>query len=473
MSSSPLEGFPQVFALRSGQGAIVLHQSGLRHPRFPRWTGETFTRWGDVTHHTVTSRAFRLATRRSVYVFPRSLFADATAPDELARALVEHIGRQPGGREQLERMWQVEKLAARPLPARASALFAALCALVFALDALVGGQRVFFAGFFNALLVRDGELWRVVTANLLHGGAAHLLLNGLGLLGLGALVERVLGPARTTLVLGAGALGGMGAGLAADYEMAVGASGVVFGLVGALVWLELRWARRLPAGWRVPRTLLLGALAGDGLLSLVVPEIAAAAHAGGFAAGALACGALAGPALETRAPRPWVRAADAALLLVLGASLGSAGALVLHEGSPVAEYARRLADRADVPALTLNNFAWLIATDPRATPDDRELAVRLAERAVEGTARRDPNVLDTLAEAWFAAGSPAEAVRTIDEAIALAPGEDYFREQRRRFTGERAPDDRPEPPGVWIGPLPEAPPRRPPARPEPDEGVRV
>jgi len=463
-----------VFALRSGQGAIVLHQSGLRHPRFPRWTGETFTPWADITHHTVSSRSFRLATRRSVYAFPRGLFADPTGPDELARALVECIGRQPGGREQLERMWQVEKLAARPLPARASVVFAVLCAAVFALDALVGGQRVFFSGFFNALLVRDGELWRVVTANLLHAGAAHLLLNGLGLLGLGALVERVLGPARTVLVLAAGALGGMGAGLAAEYEMAVGASGVVFGLVGALVWLELRWARRLPAGWRVPRALLLGALAGDALLSLVLPEIAAAAHAGGFAAGTLACAALAGAAFETRAPRPWVRVAEAALLALLGLSLGSAGALVLREGSPVADYAGRLADRPDVPALTLNNFAWLIATDPRATREDRDVAVRLAERAVEETGRRDPNVLDTLAEAWFAAGSQAEAVRSIDEAIALAPGEDYFREQRRRFTGERAPDDRPEPPGVWIGPVPPSEP--PPRRPAPDtaeDGVAI
>ena len=93
---------------------------------------------------------------------------------------------------------------------------------------------------------------------------------------------------------------------------------------------------------------------------------------------------------------------------------------------------------------------------------------------MEGTGRNDPNVLDTLAEALFAAGSAAEAVETIDEAIALAPDERYFREQRRRFTGERSPEDRPEPPGTWI--LPERRPRAPAPEPEPqrpEDGLRV
>ena len=39
----------------------------------------------------------------------------------------------------------------------------------------------------------------------------------------------------------------------AEYAPVVGASGVVFGLLGALIWLELRSAEDLPAWWRVPR----------------------------------------------------------------------------------------------------------------------------------------------------------------------------------------------------------------------------
>jgi len=39
------------------------------------------------------------------------------------------------------------------------------------------------------------------------------------------------------------------------------------------------------------------------------------------------------------------------------------------------------------------------------------------------------------------------ALITIDEAIRLMPQEPYFVEQRRRFLGQRDPEDRPPPPG--------------------------
>jgi membrane associated rhomboid family serine protease len=452
MSADASQAFPQAFALREGQGAIVLHASGIRHPRFPRFLGETFTPWEDVTHHAVSSRGLRLATRRSVYLFPRGAFVDPHAPDELARALIEQIGRQPGGREQLDRMWEAEKRAARPQPVRVAPALAALCVVVFALGLLPGSERLFIAGFFGDALVREGDWWRLATANFLHSGVAHLALNTLCLLGVGPLVERVLGPVRTVFVLGAAGLGGMAAGLLARYEMAVGASGIVFGLAGALLWLELRCAQRLPSGWRVPRGLLFAALIGDGVLSLVLPGIAAAAHAGGLAAGFAACALVASSALERKRPRLWLVAADGAVVFGLAAAFAAAVSLYFADGSLLAARAARLVDREGVGALTLNNYAWMIATDARATPEDLTVAVRLAERAVEETERRDPNILDTLAEAQFQAGDPAEAVRTIDEAIALAPHHDYFREQRRRFTGERDPEDRPESPPIWIEP---------------------
>ena len=51
---------------------------------------------------------------------------------------------------------------------------------------------------------------------------------------------------------------------------------------------------------------------------------------------------------------------------------------------------------------------------------------RLARRAVRATERRSPNLLDTLAEVYFQLGRSDDAVETIDQAIALAPGEAYF-----------------------------------------------
>jgi hypothetical protein len=212
-------------------------------------------------------------------------------------------------------------------------------------------------------------------------------------------------------------------------------------------------------------------VAGDLLLSVLIPEVAGAAHAGGLLGGAVACALLAPGALAGRPAGFVVRAADVALLFAVALALSSVATLVLREGSPLAPHARLLAEREDVPPLVLNNFAWLIATDPESAPDELEMALRLAERAVAETERQDPNVLDTLAEAQFATGHSEAAVHTIEEAIALAPGERYFVEQRRRFAGERLPDDRPEPPGQWIVPSPEKPPLAPPEG--EDEGVRA
>jgi hypothetical protein len=54
----------------------------------------------------------------------------------------------------------------------------------------------------------------------------------------------------------------------------------------------------------------------------------------------------------------------------------------------------------------------------------------------------------------FQRGHGADALDTIDEAIAIAPEVPYFREQRRRFSGDRAAHDRPDPPDGYVEPAP-------------------
>jgi hypothetical protein len=108
----------------------------------------------------------------------------------------------------------------------------------------------------------------------------------------------------------------------------------------------------------------------------------------------------------------------------------------------------------------------MIVTGPDPSPGLVDVALQLAERAVEETRQRDPNLLDTLAEAYFVAGRRGEAIDTIDEAISLAPQVEYFREQRRRFTGQRDSEDRPDPPEEpWQ--------QRPPTPPQEEPGIRV
>src|SRR5206468_2705273 len=67
----------------------------------------------------------------------------------------------------------------------------------------------------------------------------------------------------------------------------------------------------------------------------------------------------------------------------------------------------------------LNALAWLLATSPDPAVRDGERALRLAARAVELTASRNPQVLDTQAAAQAASGRFAAAVATERDAIQL------------------------------------------------------
>lgn len=461
-----LDPAPQQFVLRRG-GSVALHASGVRHPRSLRFGGEVFTPYGEIVHIARSSRAVDIATREGSFLLWRSGFQDPDAPEALHRALVARVAALPDGRARLSHMAELDALLRRARPPRVFLVLPLVCLLVAGLERVLGPE-VTFAGFFNASLVELGERWRIVTGNLLHQGAIHLGLNLLGLLALGAFAERALGAARLVLVLGASALGAMGAGYWSGYHYAVGASGIVFGLAGALVWLEMRRAEALPAPWRLPRRLLLLMVGGELVVSFFIPVVAGAAHAGGFLAGLAATALCAGSGTRLGRPPAWVPAAGAVVAGLFVAALGVATVRVAEGADSLARTAERLTAVHDPSPLELNNYAWMIATADGADHEALDVALRFARRAADGTNYRDPNVLDTLAEVLFARGETDAAVRVIDSAIALAPDEPYFREQRRRFTGERAADDRPAPPE----PAPPGPRLRPPdpGRPPPGSG---
>ncbi len=146
------------------------------------------------------------------------------------------------------------------------------------------GRRMFFDGAHLPALVSTGEWWRAFTAIFLHGGITHVLFNMWALYVFGPALEHRFGSVSFVSLYVACGLGG-----SAVYQVvgrdafAVGASGAIFGLMGALVASAYR-QRFTPAGRAVFSQLLL--LLGINLaLPAIVPNIAWEAHVGGLAAG--------------------------------------------------------------------------------------------------------------------------------------------------------------------------------------------
>jgi membrane associated rhomboid family serine protease len=461
----------QAFPLAGGRPPIVLSADGMDHPVHGRSKRRVFTRYADITHLTTTNQAAWIATTRSVYILNRAVFAQTDGPEYLVRELARRISKRPEGAAQLARMAQIDHTSSATGPLRATWALFGVCVAVFVAQLWLG-PSVEAVGNFTQYFFRIGDTWRVITANLVHAAPEfpiHLGLNMLALLVLGALVERPLGAVRTITVMGASGVAAMLAAGAAGEMRVVGASGVVFGLVGGAVWLEFTWSDRLPAWWRYPRRSLLILLAVNGVLGFLVPIISGFAHLGGFVGGLAATALVAGGERGIGAAPRWVTAASGVVVAATVLAVGSAGWELSRPGEYAARHAARLAGLPDISPLELNDTAWLIAISDDPSREMVEAARLLAERAVAETDREDPNVLDTLAEVLFVLGLEDEAIRIIDEAIARAPDERYFREQRRRFTGERDPDDRPAAPlPPWL-PRPQAPS---PTEPE-DPGIAV
>jgi membrane associated rhomboid family serine protease len=460
---------PESIPLRRAGRGVVLRAERFEHPRSSRGRGRVETDYRDLTHLAASDRFIWIATRRTVYLLPRRLFVEPAGPEHLLRSLLDRVARLPGGAEQLAAMERIEALARRPVSLRATWALTITCVVGFALQ-ILPGPVVSEVGYFSPALFADGDLWRAVTAHLLHGSPMHLALNMAGLWIVGRISERALGTQRTLVVMGAAAAGSMALSAWASDGSVVGASGVVFGVAGAFLWVELHHGEELPAWWRLPRSALLVVMVGlaaDGALGLVVPFIAGEAHLGGLLGGLLACAALTGRRHLGIPPGPRVRAAGLAVAALALLSIGAAAVELLGAGDYRAQHAIRLAGLPSIEPTDLNNHAWLIAIAPDASREQMEAALVLAERAVAETRRLDPSMLDTLAEVHFQLGRPDLAIATIDEAIARDPREPYYREQRRRFTGERPPHDRPPGPGLpWVLE------RRPPLPPD-DHGLRV
>lgn len=140
----------------------------------------------------------------------------------------------------------------------------------------------------NQAIYQDGQIYRFLTAMFLHASVPHILFNAWALYSLGGDTERLYGTGRfLVLYMIAGFAGGL-ASYALSPRASVGASGAIFGLIGAIG--AFYFASRSVLGETANQQ--LGNLSTILLINLFIgfstPLIDNYAHLGGFVGGAIA-----------------------------------------------------------------------------------------------------------------------------------------------------------------------------------------
>jgi membrane associated rhomboid family serine protease/tetratricopeptide (TPR) repeat protein len=300
---------------------------------------------------------------------------------------------------------------------------------VYALTARQGpldvDAMVRFGGKVGPLIIDVGQFWRLLTANFLHRDALHLVLNMFVLLNVGGAMENAYRALDYLALLLFSGLATMSTSLLLSDAVSVGASGMVYGCLGAVVVFGLKYRALLPARYRrifgeaaIPTVLIFlwigwtssgvdnsahfgGLLAGVALGMFLHPKllhepsrwwmVARAGMVASLLAAPFAAGALLrrmpplrterddGFGISIQLPRDWRRGANRLGQLAyynglpgLGRATFAAEAVVLDESADVAEEAKKFVDERLRPQSLGPEVSHVAATSPAPT--------RIAER---------------------------------------------------------------------------------------------
>lgn len=133
--------------------------------------------------------------------------------------------------------------------------------------------------------VANGEWWRLVTSMFLHAGILHILFNGMALYALGMQVEQLMGSKRFLWIFFLTGIGGNVLTLLVNPVPSVGASGGIFGLLGALIAFFYRNRDRLGAWGQANLRGLLLTAGINFLITFSIPQVNQMAHVGGLVTG--------------------------------------------------------------------------------------------------------------------------------------------------------------------------------------------
>jgi rhomboid protease GluP len=167
-------------------------------------------------------------------------------------------------------------------------------------------------------LIQQGQWWRLITPIFLHGGWLHLLVNGFSLYSLGGSMERIYGPKKYLLIFLFAGFTGNVLSYWLSPTMSLGASGALFGLVGAGLVFPIRFRSLIAPEARAS---ILRQLATVAIINLAIGFslqgiIDNWAHIGGLLGGAFAAIFLIPDVLEGRPRSLFANSVLTALVLL-------------------------------------------------------------------------------------------------------------------------------------------------------------
>jgi membrane associated rhomboid family serine protease len=230
-------------------------------------------------------------------------------------------------RSQGQRVYTARSLASRPIVTQLliAANVAVFVAGLSGGDAMsTGGRFLEDGGLVGEALTRTGELvgvahgewWRIVTSGFLHAGLLHLGFNMLALFNLGMMLEPAIGRARFGVLYGASLLSGSLGVLVVDPNaFTVGASGAVFGMMGAAM------AAYRARGIDPFSTGIGGVVVLNLIITFAIPRISIGGHVGGLLGGMI-CGWI----LLDVGPKAFGEKSPVPLAIVVGLAALFAGA---------------------------------------------------------------------------------------------------------------------------------------------------
>ena len=181
---------------------------------------------------------------------------------------------------------KVEKVFKPKFPTVTYAILA-INIIVFIIPLLYGQSEAMVAQFcVHGPSIRYGQYYRLFTGMFLHGSIFHLIFNSYALYVIGSQIESFLGKFKFLIIYLAGGLMGSLFSITFNGNAAsIGASGAIFGLMGALVYFGYHY--RVYLG-NVIKSQIIPLIVFNLVLGFVMSGVDNSAHIGGLIGGTLA-----------------------------------------------------------------------------------------------------------------------------------------------------------------------------------------